>query len=121
MKKIISWGIVLGAVAPVIAFAQDARGILTIIADIFRYIIPILITLAVIYFIWGVIMYLIGGDEEKKKKASGMIIRGLIGLFIIIAFWGIIRVVTDTFGVGPEQLNQNAIPCIPNEAAGIFC
>lgn len=111
MKKIIFLG--LAVVLPSVALAADAFSIVGIIGQWLGYIIPILITLAVVYFIWGVIQYLIAGDEEKKKKATGMITAGLIGLFIIIAFWGIIRLVTNTFGVGPEQLNRNAIPCVP--------
>lgn len=111
MKKIIFLGLVL--VSPSLALAADAFSIAGTIGQWLSYIIPILITLAVVYFIWGVIQYLIAGDEEKKKKATGMITAGLIGLFIIIAFWGIVRLVTNTFGVGPEQLNRNAIPCVP--------
>lgn len=119
MKKIISFGIGLGVVAPFVAFAADAFSIITKVTQILSVIIPLLITFAVVYFIWGVIQYTISGDEEKKKKARGMIIQGLIGLFVIIAFWGIIRLITNTFGVGPEQLNSNAIPCIP--APGVPC
>lgn len=104
-------GLVL--VSPALASAADAFSIVGTIGEWLGYIIPILITLAVVYFIWGVIQYLIAGDEEKKKKATGMITAGLIGLFIIVAFWGIIRLVTNTFGVGPEQLNRQAIPCVP--------
>jgi threonine/homoserine/homoserine lactone efflux protein len=118
MKKIISLGVVLGF-APVVALAADAYSIIATVNSILSWIIPVLITLAVIYFIWGVIQYLISGDEEKKKKARGMIISGLIGLFVIVAFWGIIRLITNTFQVGPEQLNKNAIPCIPGP--GVTC
>ena len=119
MKKIISFGIGLGVVAPFVAFAADAFSIIAKVTQILSVIIPLLITLAVVYFIWGVIQYTVSSDEEKKKKARGMIIQGLIGLFVIIAFWGIIRLITNTFGVGPEQLNSNAIPCIP--APGVIC
>jgi hypothetical protein len=121
MKKIISFGAVLGSM-PLFAFAaSDAFYILTQIGKILGYIIPILITLAVIYFIWGVIQYTLATDEEAKKGARGKIIQGLIGLFIIVAFWGILSLVSNTFGVGPEQLKEESIPCIPNPAAGITC
>jgi len=113
MKKIIFLSLGLVFVSPLIASAQTFFGIAEVIGDFLGYIIPILITLAVVYFIWGVIQYLIAGDEEKKKKATGMITAGLIGLFIIVAFWGIIRLVSNTFNVGPEQLNRQAIPCVP--------
>lgn len=111
MKKIIFLGLVL--VSPSLALAADAFSIVGTIGQWLGYITPILVSLAVVWFIWGVIQYLIAGDEEKKKKATGMITSGLIGLFIIVAFWGIIRLVTNTFGVGPEQLNSAAIPCVP--------
>ncbi|MCE9517883.1 pilin [Candidatus Nomurabacteria bacterium] len=119
MKKIISIGAVLGVVAPLFAHAASAFTILTTINQILATLIPILITLAVVYFIWGVIQYLVSGDEEKKKSATEMIIRGLVGLFIIIAFWGIIRLITNTFGVGPEQINSGVVPCIPGP--GVVC
>lgn len=120
MKKIILGS--LGLVAfPAVALAADAFSIVAVLANILQFIIPVLITLAVVYFIWGVIQYTLSGDEEKKKDARNKIIGGLIGLFVIVAFWGIIRLITNTFDVGPEQLNENAIPCIPNPSAGIIC
>jgi uncharacterized membrane protein len=119
MKKIISFGAVAGMIAPFAVFAADAASIITRVNQILNLIIPVLITLAVVYFIWGVIQYTVSSDEEKKKKARGAIIQGLIGLFVIIAFWGIIRLITNTFGVGPEQINSNAIPCIPGP--GVIC
>jgi len=125
MKKIVLFGAVLGAL-PMFAFADwfsgpDAWEIFGKLQGLLNIIIPILITLAVIYFIWGVIKYTLSTDEEAKKKARGMIIAGLIGLFIIVAFWGVISIITSTFGVGPMQLDVNALPCIENPAAGIEC
>lgn len=118
MKKIITLGAVLGSF-PVLAFAApnnnvpDIGGIMVIINGLLAFAIPILITLAVVYFIWGVIQYTVSTDEEAKKGARGKIINGLIGLFIIIAFWGIIKIFTNTFGVGNVQLDESEIPCIP--------
>lgn len=120
MKKVISLGLALGGVvAPFLVSAADAFSIITVINKILAFVIPVLITLAVVYFIWGVIQYTVSSDEEKKKKARGAIIQGLIGLFVIVAFWGIIRLITNTFGVGSEQLNSSAIPCIPGP--GVVC
>ena len=118
MKKIILLGVIT---IPSFAFAADAYSIIGDLGRLLGYIIPVLITLAVVYFIWGVIQYTVSTDEEAKKGARGKIIQGLIGLFVIIAFWGILSLITNTFGVGPEQLRQQDIPCIPNPAAGINC
>lgn len=118
MKKFIALGAVIGTF-PLFAFAADAFSVLTVINRILATVIPILITLAVVYFIWSVIQYTLSSDEEAKKKAKNGIVTGLIGLFVIVAFWGIIRLVTNTFGVGSEQLRDDAIPCIPGP--GVVC
>jgi hypothetical protein len=119
MKKIISFSALAVTMAPAFALAANAFSIITTVNQILAYVIPILITLAVVYFIWGVIQYTITTDEETKKNARSKIIYGLIGLFIIIAFWGVIGLITTTFGVGPQQLKGTDIPCIPGP--GVIC
>ncbi|MBK5215555.1 MAG: hypothetical protein JJE53_01965 [Candidatus Pacebacteria bacterium] len=112
MKKIISFGAVLGSV-PYMAFAEDQIGnILATLIGYLNYIVPALITVAVVYFIWGVISFITSADEEQKKLGRSKIINGLIGLFVIVAFWGIIAVVKNTFGIG-NVTGQNITPCVP--------
>lgn len=66
---------------------------------ILNAIIPFLITLGLIYFIWGVAQYVIAGGEESKKKGREHIIYGLIGLAVIVGVWGLVNIVTKTFGL----------------------
>lgn len=116
MKKIISSSLVLSFM-PMFVFAAGAASAESIIGKIhylLNMIIPVLIALAVVYFIWGIIQYTISTDEEAKTGARAKIIQGLIGLFIIVSFWGIIAIVTNTFGVGPTDFrSNNQVPCIP--------
>jgi len=44
------------------------------------------------------------GDEEKIKEGKQFIIFGLIGLFIMVAVWGIIASLQGTFGLGTEPV-----------------
>jgi len=117
MKKIVSMGIVLGATVPFFAFAADAFSILKTIMSLLNTIVPILITLAVVYFVWGVIQYTLSTDEEAKAGARSKIINGLIGLFIIVSFWGVIALVGGTFGVGfgsgSNSPSGNIVPQTP--------
>ncbi len=62
-------------------------------------VVPVLIALAVVYFIWGVISYVLAGDEEAKSAGRDRIIFGIIGLAVIVAVWGLVRILTETFGV----------------------
>lgn len=116
MKKIISLGAVLGVVSPLAFVFAAGTTIGTIIGDfsgILTVIMPILITIAAIWFVYNVIMYMISGDEEKKKKAKGGVIQGLIGLFVIIAFWGIIGIFQNTFHIDQGYSSVPDVPITP--------
>ena len=118
MKKIIAFGLVLGSM-PFFASAEDQIGnILATLIGYLNYIVPALITIAVVYFIWGVISFITSADEEQKKLGRSKIINGLIGLFVIVAFWGIIAVVKNTFGIG-NITGQNITPCVPTVENGM--
>jgi hypothetical protein len=82
--------------------------ILCKIGDILNAIIPILVVLGVLYFIWGVITYMIGSDEEAKKAGRDRIIFGIIGLAVIVAMWGLVNILINTF-----TLNANTSVTLP--------
>lgn len=79
--------------------------------------IPILITLGVVYFIYGVISYAIAKDDEAKTAGRGAMIAGLIALLVIVSMWGLITILKRTFGVTDSAVI--AIPCI--QSPGINC
>jgi hypothetical protein len=67
--------------------------------DFLRAILPLLVSLGVIYFVWGVVQYFIGDSEEAKTKGRDRIIFGIIGLAVIISVWGLVYLLADTFGL----------------------
>lgn len=67
---------------------------------ILNSVIPVLIALGVVYFVWGVVRYVIADGEEAKKKGKDSIIYGIIGLAIISSLWGIVNIVVNTFDLG---------------------
>ena len=67
------------------------------IQDLLNAAIPVLITLGVVYFVGGVVQYMIGGGEEAKQKGRDRIIYGIIGLAVITSLWGLVNVVVTTF------------------------
>ncbi|PIR69564.1 MAG: hypothetical protein COU47_02305 [Candidatus Niyogibacteria bacterium CG10_big_fil_rev_8_21_14_0_10_46_36] len=86
---------------PFLAEAQTINTLLQDISDILNTVIPILMILATLIFLWGIITYITAaGDEEKLKSARTYIIWGLIGLFVMVAVWGLVQVLLNTFGVG---------------------
>ncbi len=115
MKKFLYFVPVLTLVGLIPSFAHAAttlQDLLFVIKDILAIVIPILVTIAVIVFIWGVIQYVLVSGEEAKKEGRDKIIYGLLGLFVIVAVWGLVRVLIDTFGITDTGVST---PCIPGE------
>ena len=65
-----------------------------------KSVIPLIIALAMVAFIWGVVQYVINSDEEAKKaKGKQFMIWGIIGLTVMVGVWGLVRIVGTTFGI----------------------
>lgn len=108
MKKVIA---LLGTMGlPFIALAQTIQGVLSNISNILNLLTPILITVAVLYFFWGLIEYIRGGTEEKEKGRSTMV-WGIIALFVMVSVFGLIQLVGNTLGI--RQGGGVNIPQLP--------
>ncbi len=110
MKKIMTGALL--AAAPLLVMAQTtAFSILGVIGNLMKILIPMLITAAVLYFIYGVVAYVVAHDADEKGKAKGVVIRGVIGLFVIVSIWGLVGIIQSTFGIGAGgTIGQDQIP-----------
>ncbi len=61
--------------------------------------VPVLMSLGLVYFVWGVVMYVIADGEEAKTKGRDHIIYGIIGFAVIMGMWGLVGFVGRTFGI----------------------
>ena len=86
------------ATVPAIAGAVTFLDTLNLVNTVLNAVIPMLITLALIYFFWGLISYIGSGDEDKAK-ARDIMIYGVLSLFVMVSIWGIIRLLQSTFKV----------------------
>ena len=60
--------------------------------------IALLFALAVVFFLYGILKYITAGDDEEKRgKMKNVMIYGIIGLFVMISFWGIVNILINTF------------------------
>ncbi len=109
MKKIF---LSLVSFMPVVTFAVGLEGILDRIGDLLNKALPILISFAVVYFAWKVIQYTIA-DGDKKDEAKWGIIYGVIGLFVIVAVWGLVMFVSESLGV--DVGGTIDLPTLPTE------
>jgi hypothetical protein len=76
----------------------DFRGLVYAAIDLINYILPFIVSIALVAFLWGVKNYVAsGGDEKKVGEGRDMMVYGIIGLAVMVSVWGLVGIVTSTF------------------------
>jgi hypothetical protein len=105
MKKIITtiaiWSLPL---IPVAAYSGDRlnsnstlHDVIDLIIRYVGYAIPVILTLAVVSFIWGIYRRFFK-EDAKPGEAGAFVLYGVLGFFVILAFWGLVNILLNTFG-----------------------
>ncbi len=69
---------------------------------IINYAVPVIFGLAVLYFLYGAVIYLkSGGNQEKRKEGGKFMFTAIISLFIMLAIWSIVGLFASFFGSKP--------------------
>lgn len=72
--------------------------------------IPLVFAAAFFFFLWGILRFMAASDSTRKEAARKYILWGLIGLFVMVSLWGIIRIVSNVFG-----LDSSVVPVLQTE------
>lgn len=102
MRYIFAFALILAL--PALAFAQgsDIFDVLKTFQAILNWLVPIAVTLALFFFIWGLAIYIKNsGSEEAKAEGRRKMIGGIIALFVVVGIWGIVKFIGRTVGVEP--------------------
>ena len=82
------------------------------------------ITLAIVVFFWGLIMYIFKAGEERANGLA-TIFYAIIAIFIMVSIWGVIHLLQATFGVNnsnsaetPAQIQIGGNTGFGNSAGG---
>ena len=87
-------------VFPVVAHGiSDFAGLVNFITDtIIMSLIKLIGALATLFFLWGVMKFIKDADNPAKRaEGQQFILYGLIGLFVMVSFYGIVRILENTF------------------------
>lgn len=113
---------VAAGLLPLVTFAAqntvtvNTNGInnaITSLTHTINLIVPLLLAVAIVFFVYGVIRYIIANGAEDAAKARGFIIWSVVGLAAVLAVWGLARLLINFFGLSPEQLTPDYIPTVP--------
>lgn len=84
---------------PFFSFGATIEGIInTAKNSVLSPLITVLFILATAVFLWGIIRFLASaGDPKKAAEGRQIMLWGIIGLFVIVAMWGLVEVLKSTF------------------------
>ncbi len=110
MKKYIALGSIM-AFMPVLAFATTVTTLMETFSGILGVLMPILISLAVIFFIFSLLMFILKEGEDKAEAKTQMI-WGIVILFVMISVWGLVGVLSDTLNLDNTMPNVPGLPTV---------
>jgi hypothetical protein len=103
---------------PFVTFAQptgfesDGGEFGQLLADILTFtntvLIPFIIGIGFLVFVFGMFQFFIAGgaNEEKKEQGKSLMIYATLGFVLIIIFWGIVNLLTESTGLGGDSIDN---------------
>lgn len=94
-----SFGQVNLGTCPAISYSSLKNMVAYFICLINKFLVPILATLALVLFVWGIVQYVVNADnEEAREQGKKVILWGIIGLFSMVGVWGLVNLLISTLG-----------------------
>jgi len=64
-------------------------------------VIPFILAIGFLVFIWGIFKYFIlgGANDEAKESGKSLIMYAIGGFVVILAFWGIVNIISNGLGL----------------------
>lgn len=98
--------VLVGAITtPLLALAQQPPGtlqayIVDVMSFVNTWVIPLIFTLAFLFFLINVTRYFIigGADSAAQEKAKSLALWGIIAFVLMVSIWGIVNLLTSGLG-----------------------
>lgn len=108
MRRIwILYTVLVGLLIAVPAFAagKDFKYFIDQVVGVIGALVPLVIGLATVAFLWGVAQYILSaGDSAKKSGGKEIMYWGVIALAVMLGVWGLVEIVRDTFDLNDTNL-----------------
>lgn len=88
----------VGFLVPSLVYAapKSFAELVYIIIDVINPLVGLLMSCAVLFFFFSVIRYMSTSSEEAKGKFKENIVWSIIGLFVLVSFFGLARILHNT-------------------------
>jgi uncharacterized membrane protein YidH (DUF202 family) len=94
------------------AFQASGGQVGTLLTNILGFansvLIPFIIGIGFLVFVWGMFKYFIAGgaDSGKQEEGKSLMIYATLGFVLIVVFWGVVNLLVNGIGLGGETLQN---------------
>ena len=75
----------------------------TQLSNVLEVAVPLGVSLAVVAFAWGLLVYVTAGGDEAKKSGRTIIVWGVGAIFLLVSVWGIVGLLRTMTGTVAES------------------
>jgi uncharacterized membrane protein YidH (DUF202 family) len=99
------------ALAQGIADGTTAGPFQTLLSNILAFtntvLIPFIIGIGFLVFVWGMFKYFIvgGANDDAKEQGKSLMIYATLGFLLIIVFWGVVELLANSTGLQNENID----------------
>lgn len=82
---------------PTLTFAQTTwNDVIFTLMQILDGLVPIIIGLGILFFMWGIFKYVFSTGKVEQEKARAVIVGGLISIVVMVSVWALVRIIANT-------------------------
>src|SRR5690606_30841410 len=89
---------------------EGVKKLIGMVGGIVQALIPIVIGLGVLVFLWGVLKYVLNSSDAGKAEGRTFMLWGIIALFVMVSVWGLVNILRDSLELNPNTPTAPAIP-----------
>ncbi|MCC7500237.1 hypothetical protein IT396_00260 [Candidatus Nomurabacteria bacterium] len=98
---------------------MDLNGVVRQIIGSINVVIPVLITIALVFFLWGILRYVYKvGNAHSKESDRQIFLWGLLALFCMVSVWGIVATLCLQFFGDRNCQNVQNVQCTDSGCFG---
>ena len=91
---------------PVVVLANDINETVGKLADLIKALIPIAFSAALLFFFYGLAIFILKAGGEDQAKGKSIMLWGVVALFIMSSIYGIIQFLGTSIGVDTNNSGQ---------------
>jgi hypothetical protein len=109
MKDLSKFAVLTLSLAPSLASAQAITSFEGLVGKIYGMVaslVPLIVSLTLIVFLWGIFQLVRSNSEDSRKDAIKIITFGIVALFVMVSVWGLVAILSNTFFGGGIYIPQ---------------